>query len=137
MSKRTVAETNIEKKFGAAIKKWREKIRLSQDDLGQRTGLHRPHIFDIERGSRNVSLRNVQKLSDGLGIPLPALFASLTPRSAASPMTADEQVDILVVEDSAKDIELTLAAFKNGGIANRLYVVHDGATALDFLFGTG
>ncbi len=130
-------ETDIEKKFGAAIKKWREKLRFSQDDLAKRTGLHRTYICDIERGSRNISLRNVQKLSDGLSIPLPALFASLTSRSAAVPMTADEQVDILLVEDSAKDVELTLAAFKIGGIANRLYVVHDGATALDFLFGTG
>jgi len=128
---------DIEKIFGTTVRKWREKLRLSQDELAQRAGLHRTYVSDIERGARNVSLKNVQKLADAMAIPLETLFAGLTARPAAAPMTTDEQVDILVVEDSAEDAHLTMQVFKNCGISNRSYVVHDGGEALDFLFGSG
>ena len=128
---------DIEKTFGTTIRKWREKLQLSQDELAQRAGLHRTYVSDVERGARNVSLKNVQKLADAMAIPLETLFASLTARPAAKPMTNDEQVDILVVEDNAEDATLTMQVFQKCGIGNRAYVVHDGGAALDFLFGTG
>jgi two-component system response regulator len=129
-------KVDIEKKFGAVVKKWREKLRLSQDDLAKRAGLHRTYISDIERGARNVSLKNVERLAEALDIPLTMLFADLTERRTA-PMTTDELVDILIVEDSANDIELTLNSFQKSGLTNRVFVVHDGEQALDFLFCTG
>ena len=128
---------SIEKQFGTLVKKWREKLQLSQDDLARRAGLHRTYICDVERGTRNVSLKNVQKLTDGLAVPLATLFADLNARSASVPMTMDQQVDILIIEDDDADVTLTMNALKGGGIANRIYAVHDGATALDFLFATG
>jgi two-component system, response regulator len=44
---------------------------------------------------------------------------------------------ILLVEDNLDDVELTLRALKKNNIQNELTIVHDGAEALDFLFGTG
>jgi two-component system, response regulator len=44
---------------------------------------------------------------------------------------------ILLVEDNPNDEALTIRAFKKSKIANDVVVVHDGAEALDFLFGTG
>jgi two-component system response regulator len=44
---------------------------------------------------------------------------------------------ILLVEDNASDEKLTLLAFKNCGVSNQVVVVRDGASALDYLFGTG
>jgi two-component system, response regulator len=128
---------DIEKEFGTAIRKWRGKLRISQEDLSKRAGLHRTYVCDVERGARNVSLKNVQKLADALAVPLLTLFADLGPKLPAVPMTADEQVDILLVEDNADDVALTVHAFNNWGICNRIYVVHDGIAALNFLFGTG
>jgi two-component system response regulator len=44
---------------------------------------------------------------------------------------------ILLVEDNPSDEKLTLLAFKKAGVANEIFVVRDGAEALDYLFGTG
>jgi CheY-like chemotaxis protein/DNA-binding XRE family transcriptional regulator len=128
---------DIEKQFGTAVKKWREKLALSQDDLAKRADLHRTYICDIERGARNVSLKNVQKLATALAIPLATLFADLNGKSAAAPMTTDQQVDILIVEDDVNDVTLTMHAFEKWGLRNRIYIVHDGAAAMDFVFGSG
>ena len=47
-------------------------------------------------------------------------------------MTSDE---ILLVEDNANDAELTLRALRRSNLANNIVHVHDGAEALDFVFG--
>jgi two-component system response regulator len=46
-------------------------------------------------------------------------------------------VEILLVEDNANDEALALHAFKKQNIANKVYVVRDGAEALEFIFCTG
>lgn len=48
-----------------------------------------------------------------------------------------QSVQILLVEDSATDAELTLRALKKSHLANHLVWVKDGAEALDFIYGTG
>ncbi len=52
-------------------------------------------------------------------------------------MIAMDPVDVLLVEDNPQDIELTIRALKKRNLANRLYTVEDGASALDFLFNRG
>jgi CheY-like chemotaxis protein len=44
---------------------------------------------------------------------------------------------ILLVEDNATDEKLTRLVFKNCGVTNEVFVVRDGAAALDYLFATG
>jgi two-component system response regulator len=44
---------------------------------------------------------------------------------------------ILLVEDDATDVKLTLRAFNKANVANEIFVVRDGAEALDYLFATG
>jgi two-component system response regulator len=48
-----------------------------------------------------------------------------------------DAVDILLVEDNPRDIELTTRALKKHNLANRLFVLEDGAEALDFLLCRG
>lgn len=73
-----VAHKKIEilrKQFGLAIKKRRNELRISQEELAFRSGLHRTYISDIERGSRNPSLDNIKKLTNALEISIAHLFA--------------------------------------------------------------
>jgi two-component system response regulator len=46
-------------------------------------------------------------------------------------------VEILLVEDSPRDVELTLRALKKRNLANRVHVARDGAEALDYVFARG
>jgi CheY-like chemotaxis protein len=52
-------------------------------------------------------------------------------------MTTLEDVEILLVEDNPNDVELTLRALQKQNLANKVFVVKDGAEALDFIFATG
>lgn len=52
-------------------------------------------------------------------------------------MTDFEQVEILLVEDSPTDAEITLRALRKHNLANRVLWVKDGAEALDYVFCRG
>jgi two-component system response regulator len=50
-------------------------------------------------------------------------------------MSLAPEVEILLVEDDANDVELTLRAFRARNLANQVFVARDGAEALAFFFG--
>jgi len=47
------------------------------------------------------------------------------------------EIDILLVEDSSTDVDLTLHVLRQSTLANRTYVARDGEEALEYLFGRG
>lgn len=59
---------DIQKKFGDKLRELRKQKELSQEELAFKSGLHRTYISDIERGSRNVSLRNIEKIAKAIGV---------------------------------------------------------------------
>lgn len=65
---------DIIKVFGDNLKKYRQTIGLSQEQLADRCGLHRTYISAIECYKRSISLDNIQKIADGLGIETYKLF---------------------------------------------------------------
>ena len=69
--------TDILTRFGQAVRKRRMALHLSQETLAERADLHRTYVADIERGVRNVSLKNIQKLAQALGVSVSDLFAGL------------------------------------------------------------
>lgn len=130
--------TDVKKGFGLTVKKWRSKTGISQEELAWRAGLHRSYIADIERGARNASLQSIEKLARALKISLSTLFEPLeAPSEKGEPGAGHGPVDILLVEDDPGDVELTLAAFSEAHLTNRLQVVGDGGEALDYVFGRG
>jgi transcriptional regulator with XRE-family HTH domain len=68
---------DIRKRFGRAIRRIREEQEINQEEAAERCGLHRTYYSGIERGVRNVSLVNIEKISKGLKTGLPDLFKRL------------------------------------------------------------
>lgn len=59
---------DIIKVFGENVRKYRISMGLSQEEFAEKCGLHRTYISTIERFQRNISIENVQKIADALGI---------------------------------------------------------------------
>lgn len=63
-------------KLGAAIRAARLDRGLSQEALADAAGIDRSHMGKIERGERNVSVLNVSRVAEALGLSLASLMAS-------------------------------------------------------------
>ncbi len=66
--------SGLPRTFGSAVRRLREKRGLSQERLAELAGLHRTYIGGIERGERNVSLVNINRVAIGLGVSLANLM---------------------------------------------------------------
>jgi transcriptional regulator with XRE-family HTH domain len=70
-------DADIAVRFGHRVRDLRNATKLSQEAFAAKCGLDRTYISGIERGRRNVSLRNVEVLSKALGISLSELMKGL------------------------------------------------------------
>jgi transcriptional regulator with XRE-family HTH domain len=61
-------------KFGNKIRLERSKQNLSQEAFADKVGVHRTYIGMIERAEKNITLLNIKKLADGLGISVSELM---------------------------------------------------------------
>ena len=68
---------DVTARFGQRVRERRLAVGLSQEALADRCGLDRTYISGIERGRRNVSLRNIDTLAFGLRLTLSTLFEGL------------------------------------------------------------
>lgn len=64
--------------FGQRVRSERMKKGLSQEDLADLAKLHRTYIGMIERGEKNITLRNIAKIADALGLEIYELFDEYT-----------------------------------------------------------
>ena len=65
---------NIQERFGYAVKARREELELTQEALAHAAGIHRTYLSDIERGTRNTSLVNIERVATALKLSLAELF---------------------------------------------------------------
>jgi two-component system response regulator len=129
---------DVQKGFGAEVKRRRVQLGISQEKLAERANLHRTYVSDVEAGKRNPSLASIQRLTLALGASLGAIFASVEDgKNSNGEPNSPKLGDILLVEDNHKDIELTLAAFRQAKLTNPIHVIHDGIEALDYVFCRG
>ena len=59
---------DIKKVIGANIKRYRQELGLSQEDLANKADLHRTYIGGVERGERNITVESLQRITDALGV---------------------------------------------------------------------
>ena len=67
----------ITKDFGLRVKKLRTQMGLSQEKFALQIGIDRTYLASIEKGMRNVSLVNLEKIANGFHISLSDLFMGL------------------------------------------------------------
>ena len=62
------------KKLGLRIKELRKKKKLTQDELSELSGMNAKHLGEVERGIINISVQNIDKIAESLGVPLLVLL---------------------------------------------------------------
>lgn len=65
---------DIVRVFGTNVKHYRTKLGLSQEAFAEKCGLHRTYISAIECYRRSISLENIQRIADALGVETYKLF---------------------------------------------------------------
>lgn len=60
--------------FGRACRDYREKQNISQEKFALLIGMDRTYYSSVESGKRNISIQNIEKIADGLGISLSELM---------------------------------------------------------------
>lgn len=65
---------NARKIFARNIKEIRAKANLSQEELADLAGLHRTYVGSVERGERNISIDNMERLASALAVDIKDLL---------------------------------------------------------------
>ena len=68
---------NVNKQLGMRIKYLRQRRKMSQEDLALDAGVNKNYLSDLERGSRNPTVKVLEKISIALGITLEELFKGI------------------------------------------------------------
>lgn len=64
----------IKEKVGKRIKQLREKNNMTQEVFAEKCGLDRTYITSLERGKRNISIVNLEKIANAFNISLSEFF---------------------------------------------------------------
>ena len=67
----------ILKAFGLTVRKRRKELSLSQEELAEKAKLHRTYIGMIERGEKNLTLTNIEKIANSLNCSIAELTEGL------------------------------------------------------------
>lgn len=68
-------QKEVKKRFGARLRALRKAKKLSQEAVALGSGLDRSYVGRIERGQANLSLVNIQRVAEALGVEAGELFA--------------------------------------------------------------
>ena len=69
--------TDITRRFGNRLRELRQRAGVSQEAFAAKCDLDRTYISGIERGKRNVALRNIEAIATGLNLPISELMKGL------------------------------------------------------------
>lgn len=62
--------------FAANIRRLRTESGLSQEELAEYAGVHRTYIGMLERGEKNVTIYNIERIADALDVAASTLLES-------------------------------------------------------------
>jgi len=67
----------LQREFGARIRKTRQSLNLTQEQLAKLSHMHRVNIAQIESGEKNATIAVLKRLCDGMKVSLSKLFKGL------------------------------------------------------------
>jgi transcriptional regulator with XRE-family HTH domain len=76
MAKPRRSVQSARQRLATNLRVWRKQRGISQERLADLAGLHRTYVGSIERGERNVSIDNIERLAVALGLEVVELLAS-------------------------------------------------------------
>jgi transcriptional regulator with XRE-family HTH domain len=68
------AKPDVRERFGFSVKTRREDLGLTQEEFAERARIHRTYLSDVERGQRNISLLNIERVAAALDLTMSELF---------------------------------------------------------------
>ena len=89
-------------RFGAVLKAWRARRRLTQEALAERSGLSYKFIGEVERGTGNPTIETVSRLAAALGVGVSELFTDGETDDAAYRLS---KRDIQIVREAAESLD--------------------------------
>lgn len=69
--------SKVLQRFGQRVRELRKEKDLTQEQLADKARLHYTYIGVVERGEKNISLKNIEKVAKGLGVSLAEFFSTL------------------------------------------------------------
>ena len=72
-----MAKKDILKRFGERVRELRSEAGWSQEEFAAECGMDRTYVGGIERGERNLALRNIEKIADTLELTISELMEGL------------------------------------------------------------
>lgn len=67
----------ITEQLGSRIQELRKKNGLSQEKFALQIGMDRTYFASVEAGKRNIAVKNIKKIADGLGVSISELFEGI------------------------------------------------------------
>lgn len=80
--------SSLSNEIGQRIRNYRIQLKLSQEELAEKCGLHPTYIGQVERGEKNATLESISKIAAGLNITLSTLFENIEGIAVAEPSYA-------------------------------------------------
>lgn len=77
----------LRERLGLAIRRLRKRAGYSQESFADAVGLHRTYMGSVERGERNVSLDNIERIATALDLSTARLLLEAEKESAAEEAT--------------------------------------------------
>lgn len=68
--------SKILERFGQRIRELRKEKNLTQEAVAEKAKLHPTYIGTVERGQKNISLRNIEKVAKAIGVNLSEFFST-------------------------------------------------------------
>jgi len=87
---------------------------MTQEELGDKAGLHWTYIGGVERGEKNLTIKSLEKIARALNVSLKDL---LSPVKLTSPKTEKEkllsEISRILQRQKEKDLQLILKVIKD------------------------